>query len=246
MLKEITNIKDEHFETSKATRVLLNKVSYHPMATVCAGILLKDMLQKKEIKSIDSVIMELIKDITNRTLAVIHESQIHPKMGISESLIVAETIIAMTMKMLLDSKPHLSSSLDLMSACSPRAPLPATFITRYLRHPSLKLPALAVPVSNQSNLQQMFKTQSVDKKDENLDPKGKAWSNKSITEYITKIENWFTETWQAVKEVYNFYYGELPIDKVDNSIQILQDCELLMSSKLEPGGISLLDFFFIS
>ena len=216
----------------------MQRISHHPVATVCAGILLKERLEKKEMRSIDGVIMELIKDVTSNCQAVINNSPMHHQLGISESLIMAETLIAMTMKMLLCDKPHLSSSFDMMSACAPRTPIPSTFLSRYLRHPSLKLPSLKQPTLPQSNLQQMFKTQpTVDNKDESLDPKGKAWSNKSITEYITKIEGWFTETWQAVKEVYNLYYGEIPLEKVDNSIQILQDCELLVSSKLQPGGM---------
>lgn len=234
------NIKDEHFETSKAAQLLLRRISCHPVATVCAGILLRESLQSKELKSIDSVVMDLIHDVTTNTLAVKNDSQILPQIGISETLIIAETLVAMTVKALLADKPHLSSSFDLMSACAPRTPIPATFVARYLRHPSLRLPALAQPSLPQANIQQMFKTQpTVDKKDETLDPKGKAWSNKSITEYITKVEGWFTETWQAIKEVYNLYYGELPVENIDNSIKILQDCELLMSSKAQPGGIQM-------
>ena len=242
LLRDITNIKDDNFETSKAAHALLNRIAFHPMATVCAGILLKDMLQKKETKSIDGVIMELIKNITNNAVIVVKDSHVHPKLNVSESLIIAETVIAMTVKMLLCNQQHLSASFDFISACAPRTPLPAMLITRYLRHPALNLPALERPVSPHSSLQQMFKTQSVDQKDENLDPKGKVWSNKSITEYITSIESWFKETWQAVKEVYNLYYGAILDDKVDNSIDILQDCELLLSLKLQPGGIVLVDF----
>ena len=242
LLRDITNIKDDNFETSKAAHALLNRIAFHPMATVCAGILLKDMLQKKETKSIDGVIMELIKNITNNAVIVVKDSHVHPKLNVSESLIIAETVIAMTVKMLLCNQQHLSASFDFISACAPRTPLPAMLITRYLRHPTLNLPALERPVSPHSSLQQMFKTQSVDQKDENLDPKGKVWSNKSITEYITSIESWFKETWQAVNEVYNLYYGAILDDKVDNSIDILQDCELLLSLKLQPGGIVLVDF----
>jgi len=143
----------------------------------------------------------------------------------------------MTTKMLLSKSPYLSASFDLMSACAPRIPLPAVLIARYLRHPSLKLPALERPVSPQSNLQQLFKDTSIDKKDESLDPKGKVWSIKSITEYITSIENWFQQTWQMLREVYNLYYGEILDHKVDNSIQVLQGCELLLSSKLQPGDV---------
>ena len=215
------------------------------MATVCAGILLRSHLQKKEPKSIDGVIMELVENITSKAMAVINDSHIHPRLGVPESLIVAETVIAMTVKMLLSNQPHLSASFDMISSCALRIPLPAVLITRYLRHPSLHLPALERPVSAQSNLQQMFRTQSPDQKDENLDPKGKAWSNKSITEYITSIEKWFKEMSQAIREVYNLYYGEIPDDKVDNSIQVLQDCELLMSLKLEPGGMYAVIIFLI-
>ena len=237
LLKIIANIKDEFFEASNAVHVLLSKVSFHPMATICAGILLKDSLQKKETKSIDGAIMELVKSITDNALAVQNDSYVHRQLGVSESLIVAETVIAMTTKMLLSKNPYLSASFDLISACAPRTPLPAVLIARYLRDPSLKLPALERPVSPQSNLQQMFKDTSIDKKDESLDPKRKVWSIKSITEYITSIENWLRQTWQMMREVYNLYYGEILDQKVNNSIQVLQDCELLMSSKLQPGGM---------
>jgi len=237
LLKIIANIKDEFFEASKAAHVLLSKISFHPIAPICAGILIKDSLKKEETKSIDGVIMDLVKSVSSNALAVQSDSHLHPQFGVSESLIVAETVVAMTTKMLLSKSPYLSASFDLMSACAPRIPLPAVLIARYLRHPSLKLPALERPVSPQSNLQQLFKDTSIDKKDESLDPKGKVWSIKSITEYITSIENWFQQTWQMLREVYNLYYGEILDHKVDNSIQVLQGCELLLSSKLQPGGM---------
>lgn len=239
LLKDLTNIKDESSETSHPMKVLLSRISYHPMATVCAGILMRERLQKKELSSIDGVMRDLTNEITKNSIQVMKSSILSTKDGIAESLIVAETVIAMAMKLLINDSPHLSSTVDMMAACAPRTPVPSVYIRRYLRHPSLKLPPLAIADSPQGNLQQMFKGKSTtDNMDETLDPKGKAWSNKSITEYVTKVEDWFTEIWQALKEVYNMYYGQISLDPVDTSIKFMQDCELILSWKMQPGGVA--------
>ena len=207
------------------------------MATVCAGILMRDQLQKKELSSIDGVMRDLTNEITRNSIQVMKSSILSTKDGIAESLIVAETVISMAMKLLINDSPHLSPTVDMMAACAPRIPVPSVYISRYLRHPSLKLPALMMADSQNGNLQQMFKGNSTtDNINETLDPKGKAWSNKSITEYITKVEEWFAEIWQALKEVYNMYYGKLSLDPIDTSIKFMQDCKLISSWKMQPGG----------
>ncbi len=82
--------------------------------------------------------------------------------------------------------------------------------------------------------------------DETLDPKGKAWSNKNITEYITNFQKRVAEFWQALKEVYNFYYNKDALEMpVDDGLGSLKECPLLSSQKIQPGGKPSCCFFYL-
>ncbi len=130
LLKDITNIQDEAFATSNTTKLLLNRIHHHPLSVVGTAILLKHRLGKKELSSIDGEIMKLIKEITENSIKVKSDSRIHPQSGISESLIIAETVISMSAKLLMDDDLHIAYIFDLMSSCAPRIPVPSTFINR--------------------------------------------------------------------------------------------------------------------
>ena len=123
------------------------------------------------------------------------------------------------------------------------------FYQRYLQHPSLRLPPITQQLPADS-LQEMFRgpasvPDETGAVDETLEPKGKAWSNKNLTEYITRAEARVSEFWQALKEVYNMYYGNQGIDVApDEGLKILQHCDLILSWKMQPGGNFEFDFPF--
>eukprot|EP00794_Sanderia_malayensis_P014142 gene14142-15619_t len=240
LLKDITNIRDESFESSPSTKLLLSRIHYHPMSIVGTALLLKDRLAKRELSSIDGEMMKLVKEITNNSINVSTHSFGDARSGIAESLIIAETVVAMTAKHLMRKDIHVGCAFDLISSCAPRIPIPSSFVNRYLRHPALRLPAIAPAQQQPGGIQQMFQPAAEQKAqlDESLEPKGHAWSNKNIAEQLSSFKTRVMEFFTALKEVYDMYYGSHELDvAVDDGLGVLRRCELILSSKQQPGDV---------
>ena len=242
LLQQVVNL-DKNTDLSNLTKKLLDKVCYSPLGIVCAGILLREKLSQKEIISIDKAVSEICQDIDDQ----LHEvKQLNQYMGeflttdSGHMLVVMETVVSMAMDLLLTKDRYLHHGFDFMATLKPGAAIPQTLLTRHFRIPVYKLPPLQQSRSGFAELFNKGKNdlETVKNKVDEFEPKGKAWSNKNLVEYIRKVEDFFTTGVSTVKEIYNLIYGELPmLPEHDDGLDMFRDCELLLTSRIEPGGM---------
>ena len=73
--------------------------------------------------------------------------------------------------------------------------------------------------------------------EDDLEPKGKAWSTKNLSEYVRKVGEMFTDARNFVRDIYNVFYGELPqLPEKPDGLDMFRGCELLQMSEVQPGG----------
>jgi len=236
-LKNIVNVEGN----VDLLNLLVDQVFANPIALLCVGILLKEKLSLREVCSIDEAVKEVSKDLEQKIQKVLQNNQHLAGFTSTISgrkLVTIETLIAIVMKDILNKDPYLKHGIDMMASLAPGTPIPHQLITRHLSSSFYKLPSLAKPPSLFDFMsKQKRDAEDVKKNSEEYDPKGKAWSNKNLVKYVRKAEEFFETAYKTVKEIYFLIYGEVPeLPEGDDGMGMFASCELIQSSKLEPGG----------
>jgi len=241
LLQDLGNI-DQNLPMSNSSQSLINKLCSNPLATVCAAILLREKLSQKESITIDTAIGDLLTQIDENVEKVKNDNThllefINTKPGMK--LVTIETLVAMTMKHLYSKDRYIWHGFDMLATIKPGTPVPQTLIARYLKNPLFKLPPLAQGNSHTEFFnKQKNDLDIVQSKADEFEPKGKAWSNKNLSEYYTKVEEFFMSGITIVKDIYNLVYGELPeLPEKPDGLDMFRSCPLLQTNLVEPGDV---------
>lgn len=241
LIQEVANL-DHSVAVSEPIRELVQAVYLNPLAIFCVGVLLKVNLSRKETVSIKEAVVKLLTDIEFNVKQVIASSHhLHDFIATSSglTLVTVETVIAMVMQHSLSNDQYLYHGFDLISTLKPGDILPQTLLARHFRTPYYNLSPIHQTTSGMAEIfnKQKSDLEAVKKKVDEFEPKGKAWSNKNLAEYIRKVEELFTTVINTVKEIYYLIYGELPaLPEKPDGLDMFRTCSLLNTCTMEPGG----------
>ena len=229
-------------EISPSFERLIGVIRRNPLATICAGILLKEKLSLKEIRNIDAVVTELCTEIEREVIEVKNKNDFMSQFIESELgtiLVVTETVVAMALDLLLRDDNYLNHGIDLIASLKPSTPIPQSLLTRHLLNSFYKLPVLA---KASYGLADVFNRQRAELDNQESTPdelvdKGKAWSNKNLAEYMRKVKDFVMTGFETVKMIYELIYGALPdLPEKNDGLGMFRSFPLLMTLVLEPGG----------
>ncbi|XP_002155323.3 uncharacterized protein LOC100209216 [Hydra vulgaris] len=234
---------DATLQMSASFERLAAVLKKNPLAIMCAGFLLRERLSLKEIRSIDTVVTELCSEIEEKVIEVKENNKFMSQFIESElgtTLVVTETIVAMTLKLLLRDDNYLNHGIDLIASLKPNTPVPQSLLTRHLLNSFYKLPILSKASYGLADVFSRQRAELVKQESalNELVDNGKAWSNKNLAEYMRRVKDFVLTGFETIKMIYNLLYGVLPdLPEKDDGLGMFRSFPLLMTQTVEPGGV---------